>query len=148
LRLTLWRELDRYAEQRLPCPADGIPRFEESTRRKGFFEQHEFEAVVKELGPDHADVITFAAFSGWRKSEYQNLVWDEVDLLGGVIKLSPERSKNDEGRTLPIIGPLVAVMERRMAERGKRGLPWVFTYAYGGKRVRVIYRKMGDWRKR
>ena len=147
--LTLWRELDKYIEdEKKPvCPALGIAKFEESQPRKGFFEQHELDAVLKELGPDHVDVVTFAAFSGWRRSEFLNLRWEEVDIIGAVIKLSPERSKNEEGRTLPIIGPLVDVMKRRMEEREKHGLPWVFTYAYGGKRTPVVYRQMGDFRK-
>jgi integrase len=147
--LTLWRELDRFTPlaARLTCPAEGIPRFKESAPRKGFFEQHEFAAVLKHLGPDYGDVVSFAAFSGWRKTEIHNLTWDEVDLPGGVIRLSPERSKNAEGRTLPITGPLVAVMERRVAEKAKHGLPWVFTYPYGGKRTKLVYRKVGDWRK-
>jgi integrase len=92
-------------------------------------------------------VVSFAAFSGWRKSEIQNLTWDEVDIPGGVIRLSPERSKNREGRVLPITGPLVKLMERRVAEREKHGLLSVFTYRYGGKKVKAVYRKVGDWRK-
>jgi integrase len=41
----------------------------------------------------------------------------EVDLAGGVIRLSPRRSKTRTGRVLPISAPLRGVLERRQRRR-------------------------------
>jgi integrase len=94
--------------------------------------------------------VKFAALSGWRRQEIQQLTWEEIDLEGGVIRLSPERSKNDDGRVLPIVGPIAEVIERRVALRAECPLPYVFWRAVGSRRERktaVRYLPLGDWRK-
>ena len=40
-----------------------------------------------------------------------------MDLVGGVIRLSPQRSKTKTGRVLPISPPLKQVLDRRLARR-------------------------------
>ena len=139
---SLWRELDGPEHQ---CPAKQIPKFRESVQRKGFFEQEMLEKVLSALASDYRDVVEFAAFSGWRRQEIEGLTWDEVDLVGAVIRLSPERSKTREGRVLPIIGTIATVIQRRLGRR--HGLSYVFTYQYGGKKTLVRHRPIGDWRK-
>jgi integrase-like protein len=62
-------------------------------------------------------VLDFAYYSGWRRNEILGLTWAEVDLGGGVIRLSPRRSKTRRGRVLPISAPLRAVLERRQQRR-------------------------------
>jgi integrase len=100
-------------------------RMKESEPRKGFFERHEYLAIRAHLPEHYADVLDFAYFSGWRRREILELTWAEVDISGGVIRLSPERSKNGRGRTLPMSQPIREVMERR--ERSKReGCAFVF----------------------
>ena len=44
-------------------------------------------------------------YSGWRKQEILGLTWDEIDMAGGVIRLSPAHSKTLVGRILPISQP-------------------------------------------
>ena len=63
-------------------------------------------------------MLDFAYYSGWRRNEILNLTWDEVDLAGGVIRLSPRRSKTRTGRVLPMSAPLRQVLMRR--ERVRR----------------------------
>ena len=58
--------------------------------------------------------------------EILDLQWDEVDELGGVVRLSPDRSKTRVGRVLPISAPIAAVLVRRQARR-RAGEPRVFT---------------------
>ena len=43
--------------------------------------------------------------------------WDEVDLPGGVIRLSPRRSKTKTGRVLPLSAPLRQMLDRRLRLR-------------------------------
>jgi integrase len=92
-------------------------RLREGSPRQGFFEHEEYQAVRDRLPSPFQDVLDFAYFSGWRKHEILDLVWDEVDLGGGVVRLSPHRSKTREGRLLPLSPPLLAVLQRRLRHR-------------------------------
>ena len=53
-----------------------------------------------------ATVVDLAYYSGWRKNEILGLTWEEIDEAGGVIPLSPARSKTLVGRILPISPPI------------------------------------------
>ena len=58
-----------------------------------------------------------AYYSGWRKQEILGLTWEEIDEAGGVIRLSPARSKTLVGRILPISQPIAEALARRRARR-------------------------------
>ena len=51
------------------------------------------------------------------KNEILGLTWDEIDEAGGVIRLSPARSKTLVGRILPISQPIADALDRRRARR-------------------------------
>ena len=101
-------------------------RLDENGPRQGFFEHAEYEAVRGYLPPPYQDVLDFAYFSGWRKREILDLRWDDVDDQGGIVRLSPARSKTRVGRVLPISAPIAAVLSRRRSRR-RLGEPRVFT---------------------
>ncbi len=101
-------------------------RLEENGPRQGFFEHAEYTAVRQYLPAPYQDVLDFAYYSGWRKREILGLGWDEVDEGGGVVRLSPARSKTRVGRVLPISPPIEAVLSRRRVQR-RAGDPRVFT---------------------
>ena len=61
--------------------------------------------------------LDLAYYSGWRKNEILGLTWDEIDEAGGVIRLSPARSKTLVGRILPISHPIAEALARRRARR-------------------------------
>lgn len=74
-----------------------------------------------------------------------NLKWSAVDLARGVIRLYEGETKNNEGRSLAIAGPLAEIMARRDAARlveGKDGEPIVCDYVFhhAGRRI-VDYRR-------
>ena len=96
-------------------------RLEERGPRQGFFEHADYEAVRRHLPPAYQDVLDFAYYSGWRKREILELRWSEVDEGGGVVRLSPERSKTRVGRVLPIVPPIAAVLARRRGPATGRG---------------------------
>jgi len=134
------------------CPAWQVSKFMESTPRQGFFEADQLARVLAVLPEHYRDVVEFAAFSGWRRSEIEDLPWAEVDEAGGVIRLSPERSKTEKGRVLPIEGPVAEVIARRSALRASCPLPLVFWRTVGGKikghrETPIRYVCIGDWRK-
>jgi len=88
-------------------------RLEENPPREGFFEHAEYLKVRAELPRAYQDVLDFAYYSGWRRNEILELTWEDVDLKGGIIRLTPRRSKTKAGRVLPISQPLQRVLTRR-----------------------------------
>jgi len=100
-------------------------RLDENPPRDGFFEHTEYLKVRAHLPASYRDVLDFAYYSGWRRNEILGLVWSEVDLAGGVIRLPPLRSKTKTGRVLPVSQPLREVLQRRQRRR-RAGDPLVF----------------------
>jgi integrase len=84
--------------ERLP-QRPAFPVIECRNRRRGFFEDGEFRAVLEQLPEDVAPVAEFLYWTGWRVGEALALEWRQVDLATGVIRL--EDSKNGEARVLP-----------------------------------------------
>ena len=104
----------------------GFPdRLRENPPRQGFFEHPEYLAVRAHLPAPWQDILDLAYYSGWRKHEILGLTWDEIDEAGGVIRLSPGRSKTLVGRMLPISPPIAEALARRRARRDP-GSPLVF----------------------
>ena len=96
----------------------GFPdRLRENPPRQGFFEHPEYLAVRAHLPAPWQDILDLAYYSGWRKHEILGLTWDELDEAGGVIRLSPARSKTLVGRILPISHPIAEALARRRARR-------------------------------
>ena len=96
----------------------GFPdRLRENPPRQGFFEHPEYLAVRAHLPAPWQDILDLAYYSGWRKQEILGLSWDEIDRAGGVIRLSPARSKTLVGRILAISPPIADALNRRRARR-------------------------------
>ena len=96
----------------------GFPdRLRENPPRQGFFEHPEYRAVRAHLPAPWRDILDVAYYSGWRKNEILGLTWEEIDAAGGVIRLSPARSKTLAGRMLPISQPIAEALARRRARR-------------------------------
>ena len=96
----------------------GFPdRLRENPPRQGFFEHPEYLAVRAHLPAPWQDILDVAYYSGWRKQEILGLTWEEIDMAGGVIRLSPGRSKTLVGRILPISPPIAEALARRRARR-------------------------------
>ena len=80
----------------------GFPdRLRENPPRQGFFEHPEYLAVRAHLPAPWQDILDLAYYSGWRKQEILGLTWEEIDMAGGVIRLSPARSKTLGGADSP-----------------------------------------------
>ncbi len=133
-------------------------RLQENPPRQGFFEHAEYLKVRRQLPASFQDVLDFAYYSGWRRNEITELTWDEVDLVGGVIRLSPLRSKTRTGRVLPISAPLRQVLERRQRRRiakdarvfKRDGVPvreWRTALRDACRRAKVSHRLLHDCRR-
>ena len=100
---------------------DTVPGFPDCLRenppRQRFFGHPEHLAVRAHLPAPWQDILDLAYYSGWRKHKILGLTWDELDEAGGVIRLSPARSKTLVGRILPISQPIAEALARRRARR-------------------------------
>ena len=96
--------------------------------------------------------------SGWRKHEILGLTWDEIDEAGGIIRLSPARSKTLVGRMLPMSQPIAEALERRRVRRDpdsplvfhRDGIPvrrWRTTWRTAGQAAGVPTRFLHDCRR-
>jgi integrase len=101
--------------------------------RTGFADHDQVEAVCRHLPPDESDAVRVMFITGWRsRSEVLRLTWPQVDWAGGFLRLEPGTTKNDEGRSFPLIAELHAVLKRRFevtrrCERAQgRIIPLVF----------------------
>ena len=92
-----------------------------------------WSAVVTWLGDVRRARCPAAGAAGRR--EILDLRWTEVDEAGGVVRLSPERSKTPVGRVLPISPPIAAVLARRRARRRPGGYARVSPRWGDGTRV-------------
>lgn len=94
--------------------------------RRGFIDAVAFRRILENISAtDALDVIEFLYNSGWRSREAMNLQWEWVDINAKMIRLPPEFSKNKEGRSLPIVGALADIIERRVKVR-RLDCPFVF----------------------
>lgn len=106
-----------------PEMVPAIEMLPETNRRKGFFEQEEYEAVLAKLPEELKGGLTLGYWTGMRKEEIFGLEWDCIDLFNRLAFL--EETKNGEPRTLPLNEELYAMFERQAAGRWP-GCPYVF----------------------
>lgn len=92
-----------------------VPHLPEKNARKGFFERHEHELMLKHLPAPMDDMARFAYACGWRKDEVRTLRWENVDRAAREVRI--DDSKNGEGRVLPLDDELWAMFERLWALR-------------------------------
>lgn len=98
---------------------------EKGNARQGFIEHAEFVAL-REVLPDRLrDPIAFLYLSGWRVSEMKTLEWSDVDLDAAMLNLPAAKSKNKDGRKLPLSGELAEIIDRARAAR-RLDCPFVF----------------------
>ncbi len=94
--------------------------------RKGFIAPAEFTGLLENIpDADVKDLVAFLYNAEWRSGEGKNLEWSEVDLKNNMIRLPAEKSKSKKPRNLPIIGPLMEIIQRRVESR-RLDCPYVF----------------------
>ena len=122
---TAWAPSPSTGAGSTPCP--GFPdRLRENPPRQGFFEHPEYLAVRAHLPAPWQDILDLAYYSGWRKNEILGLTWDEIDEAGGVIRLSPARSKTLVGTDSPHLTPHCRRRWNRRRARRDPDSPLVF----------------------
>jgi integrase len=117
-----------------------IPMLKEDNVRTGFFEHHEFEALRDALPDELKGFLTFGYKTGWRISEIVSLIWDQVDMKQGIVRLEVGDTKNTEGRTVYLDDELKEIIHRQFVDR-QLHCPYVFNR--DGQQIRDI---RGSWK--
>jgi integrase len=103
--------------RRLPLSAKpSISTPDPHNARSGFFEEADFRAILAELPEPLRPPMEFAYFTGWRiVDEVLALTWAQVDFEAGVVRLEPNTTKSDQGRSFPFtaLPELAALLERQ-----------------------------------
>jgi integrase len=113
---------------------------EKNNVRQGFFERSEDEAVLARLPEWLRPVITFAYQIGWRtKSEVLSLLWQQVDLETGTVRLEVGTTKNKDGRVIYLTEDLRELLEIQWREHLAHypDCPYVFPRP-DGQRIKDI----------
>lgn len=94
-----------------------IPMLQEDNTRTGFFERHQYEAVLAHLPESLRPAITFAYVTGWRiASEVLPLQWRHIDFNASEVRLDRGTTKNREGRVFKVTSELRVLLEAQHAE--------------------------------
>jgi integrase len=93
-----------------------IPRLSEiGNERQGFFETADFETVVAKLPEYLQDFAHYGFLTGWRKGSIASLRWPDVG--DDVIYLRAKNAKTRKPGSIPVVGEVAAIIERRRAAR-------------------------------
>lgn len=115
------------SDKRMTNPLAGVDNLKVQTGQPDPFALEELEAalaqVEKRFGAELKDYFEFAAFSGLRVSEQIALVWPDVDLRAGMVRVrrakvmlrEKERTKTTRERTVELNARACAVIHRQRA---------------------------------
>jgi integrase len=119
-----------------------FPMLKEALPRQGFFEHEHYEILSRCL-PDYLRLpLALGFFTAMRLAEIQNLTWDQVDFLQGLISLRAGDTKNGSGRSVPIVPQLRTPLQEQFGKRSS-DCPYVcFRMERTGQSV-----KLGSFRK-
>lgn len=103
-----------------------MPLLAVQNARQGFLSPGEVARLLGGLMDDDVrDFVEWNAWTGMRPGETRQLTWPMVDQKAGTLTVAPQVAKTRRGRTLALVGPLLAILERRKARR-RLGCPLVF----------------------
>jgi len=101
-----------------------FPMLKEAAPRSGFFELDQYQKLLAAL-PDYLRLpLAIGYNAGMRRSEVLNLRWEQINFMENTIVLLPGQTKNDLGRTIPIVPQLRALLVEQHAKR-QDGCPYV-----------------------
>ncbi len=83
--------------------------------REGFFEHNDFESVVEHLPEYLKDFSRFGYATGGRKGSIASLAWTDVGT--DVLYLRAQNSKTRKPETIPLVGQLKEIIDRRRETR-------------------------------
>jgi len=113
-----------------------FPMLQEAALRKGFLEHSSYQKLRQELPEYLRPVLAMGYYTGMREGEILKLRWVNVDLVRAEIRLDPGTTKNDEPRTVPLLGELPEML-RIERERNPQS---EFVFIRAGERIGSFYK--------
>lgn len=96
-------------------PFRGVSPKKDDTQQRRAFTEEEIERLVKILPGEWPDMIRVCLYTGGQRlGDIATLKWEQIDLEGGLIAMTTQKTKRRMNK--PIIAPLMAVLSRRQAE--------------------------------
>ena len=145
--LAALKRMFRLASQQTPplvTSSPHMPHLQENNVRQGFFTEEEYK-VLRAVLSDHLKIpFMIGHFTGMRMGEITTLRWEQVDLVRGYIRLEPGTTKNNKGRTIPLVTELVEALWqwKQRTLHGYPSFPWVCHFR--GKRLQRVPKKSWD----
>lgn len=113
-------------------PVKKVKLLKENNERTRFLTTEEFQNLLNSANPTLKLIMLFAANTGMRKSEIQNLQWTQIDFSNKIIYLI--KTKGNKRREIPINNTTEQILNQLKDNKSK----WVFAKPNG--------LKYGDWR--
>ena len=88
-----------------------FPMLKEAPPRKGFLEYDDFRRLREELPEYLRAIVTLAYYTGMRLTELLSLRWSNLSFFDAEIRLNPGTTKNDDPRTIPLIGEMPEILK-------------------------------------
>ncbi len=109
-----------------------MPALAETEPRQGFFEHEAFQAMVKRLPADVQDFVRFGYLTGWRRGQISKLKWEHVDRSAKIVQAPGAITKNGTAHSIPVVGELEAIVERRWDARhfDRNGVTTLSAYVF------------------
>jgi integrase len=116
-------------------PAQGVKLFKENNERDRILSPEEYSRLLAHCPAHLKPIVKVAYLTGMRRGEILNLTWGQVDIKQGLIKLSGEDTKTNEGRLVPLNRELV-----EMFKAMPRGFPQAPVFTYQGRSMAEMKR--------
>jgi integrase len=96
-------------------PISGLRKLSENNIRMRLLTPDQFERLLEACPRYLIPVVIVAFYMGLRKAEIIHLIWPQVDLEKGFVRLPPGMTKTDQARVIPIhpaVKAMLAVLPR------------------------------------
>jgi integrase len=131
-----------FTNAKLPTPTKGVKRFKEQSRER-FLQPDEMPRFFKALDDEPekvmADFFRTCLFTGARRSNVQEMKWQDVNFGRRTWTIPGEQMKNGQDMTIHLSEPAMDVLRRRWEERTGKA---EYVFASYGKTGHIMEPKM------
>jgi len=89
----------------------GLKSLKENNVRNRLLSHEEYKRLLTSCPRHTAQIVKMAYHTAMRQGEILNLTWDRIDLKEGVVRLEPQDTKANEGRTIPLHPEVIKVLK-------------------------------------
>ncbi len=109
-----------------PNPCKGVKKFVEQSRERFLLpdEMRTFFTALAKEDPLWRDFFLLCLFTGGRRGNVAAMRWEEIDLAGGLWRITGKQMKNGQPMVVVLVEPAQAVLRSRLQAADDSG--WVF----------------------